>query len=142
MSDDLSRPINGDKWKCQECREKTCSICHKMEDPVDFEDDSGDCICEACYNDLEQEKEDNINCIWCGELTGTKNSVWSNTCCICGDTTLCDICIGISSESNCHLPCCSDDSKNNEWPHKICLKCEVNNPELKKMTEEAEQDLS
>ena len=70
----------------------------------------------------DSEPEDDNEYCRCGAITGDKNSVFSNTCCICFEITLCDDCC--PSSHNEHDEHCCSESVEEEYQHKVCLKCQ------------------
>ena len=64
--------------------------------------------------DKEEENEDNDYCPVCNELTNTKNSCCSRTCCVCLEETFCENCVED----------CEDKDCSHDWEtHCICVKC-------------------
>jgi hypothetical protein len=70
-------------------------------------------VAEA-VNNMLAENQDNGYCPLCNELTNTKNSCWSRTCCVCLEMTFCEDCVED----------CEDKDCSHDWEtHCICAKC-------------------
>lgn len=109
----------------EEDKPPACETCTK---PVWSNNDvyqkvHGFIVCQDCFDENEEENDDNDYCPLCNELTSTKNSCWSRTCCVCLKETFCENCVEDCEDKN----CCHD------WEtHCICSKCEDWNKDDKK----------
>jgi len=110
-------------WRCPDCQEQheakvewekrekcPCGLT-LSDDDMALEKVHDVRLCEGCY---EENKKAHDYCPVCNELTNTKNSCCSRTCCVCLEETFCEKCVKD----------CEDKDCNHDWQtHCVCAKC-------------------